>query len=167
MAGVNADNFDETEHVHFQFIQIASYVDYRSVVLNQPSELCPRHGYYSTMNPQSMFYNKELLKNIKKSDTHMDIRCNAGVTSTHLIRDLPGYSEVWYHPNSITYTLSLARVKEKHSITFNSGDKSQFVVHKSDGTTRCFKDSRRGLYFLEMGNTPTILVNTVDNNKSR
>ena len=31
--------------------------------------------------------------------THMDINCNAGVTSTNMVGDLPGYGAVWYHPN--------------------------------------------------------------------
>jgi hypothetical protein len=42
---------------------------------------------------------------------------------------------VWYHPNGIANILSLARVKEKHRVTFDSADKNQFVVHKKDGTT--------------------------------
>jgi hypothetical protein len=97
----------------------------------------------------------------------MDIHCNAVVTSTDLIGDLPGYGQVWYHPNSIANILSLARVKDKHRVTFNSGDENQFIVHKSDGTTRCFKESRRGLYYLQTKGTSTVLVSTIAANKSR
>jgi hypothetical protein len=113
-----------------------------------------------------VFDNKALLNNIRQSDTHMDIHCNAGVTSTDLIGNLPGYGEVWYHPNGITNILSLARVKEKHQVTFDSDGKSQFIVHKKDGTTQCFQQSWRGLYYLETNATSTVLVNTVADKKS-
>jgi hypothetical protein len=58
-------------------------------------------------------------------------------------------------------------VKEKHRETFDSGDKDQFIMHKSDGATRFFKESQHGLYFLETGASSTILVNTVADNKTR
>jgi hypothetical protein len=63
-----------------------------------------------------VFYNKDSLKNVRKSKTRMDIHwCNAGVTRTDLIGNLPGYGIIWYHPNGIASILSLARrVKEKH-----------------------------------------------------
>jgi hypothetical protein len=72
----------------------------------------------------NVFYNKKLLTIIRKAKTHMDIHCNAGITSTNLIGDLPGYGEVWYHPNSIANILSLTRVKDKYRVTFNSGKKN-------------------------------------------
>mgnify|MGYP003502657285 CR=1 FL=1 len=50
----------------------------------------------------------------------MDIHWNAGVASTNMIGDLPGYGTVWYHPNGIANILSLARVKDRHRITFDS-----------------------------------------------
>jgi N-acetylmuramoyl-L-alanine amidase len=52
------------------------------------------------------------LKDIQKADFFMDIHCNAGATSTNLVGDLPGYGEVWYHPNGIANILSLAGVKD-------------------------------------------------------
>jgi hypothetical protein len=63
--------------------------------------------------------------------------------------------------------LSLDRVKEKHRVTFDSSDKNQFVIHKSDGTTRCFKESCCGLYYLKTGASLIVVVNTVADNKTR
>eukprot|EP00978_Attheya_sp_CCMP212_P037163 scaffold173586_cov64-Attheya_sp.AAC.1 len=37
-----------------------------------------------------VFHNGELLDNIRVADSHIDIHCNAGVTSTNLVGDLPG-----------------------------------------------------------------------------
>jgi hypothetical protein len=92
MTGLNADEFKQGDHVHFQFLQIGSHADYRS--LNQPAGAVPKAWIlldnHATVN---VFYNKELLKNIQKSDTHMDIHCSAGVTTTNLIQDLLGMAK--------------------------------------------------------------------------
>jgi hypothetical protein len=64
-----------------------------------------------------LFYNPRLLHNIRKSNHHMDIHCNAGVTLMSLVGDLPSYGEVWFHKNGIANILSLANVKEKYRIT--------------------------------------------------
>lgn len=61
-----------------------------------------------------VFYNASLLQNIRVTPNSMDIHCNAGIASTNLIGDLPGYGRVWYHPDGIANILSLARVKEKY-----------------------------------------------------
>jgi hypothetical protein len=41
-----------------------------------------------------VFYNKELLSNIRKDHKKLDIHCNAGIATTTLIDDLPGYGMV-------------------------------------------------------------------------
>ena len=81
------------------------------------------------------FYNKSFLSNVRKATKTMEIHCNAGVTSSNLIGDLTGYGQVWYHQHGIANSLSLDRVKEKYRVTFDSGDKNKFIVHKGDGTT--------------------------------
>lgn len=96
----------------------------------------------------------------------MDIHCNAGVTSTNLIGDLPGYGTVWYHPNGIANIHSLARAKERgHKVTYDSEDGNCFKVIKPDGTVRVFSQSERGLYY--MSTKDVALVNTVEDNRSR
>jgi hypothetical protein len=165
---ISETDFEEADHVHFQFLMAGRHSDYRSVVLNQPAGAVPKEWILlDNQSTVDVFYNKALLRNVRRSDTSMDIHCNAGVTSTDLIGDLPGYGEVWYHPHGIANILSLARVKEKHRVTFDSAGQNKFVVHKADGTTRCFKQSRRGLYYLEAGASTIVLVNTVADNKSK
>ena len=41
-----------------------------------------------------VFYNKDLLNNIREVETQMNIHCNAGVSTTNLVGDLPGYGTV-------------------------------------------------------------------------
>jgi hypothetical protein len=97
-----------------------------------------------------VFHHAGLLKNIRTGDGHMDIHCNSGVTSTNLIGDLPGYGEVWYHPNGIANILSLKRVKTRgHRVTYDSSKANEFHMHKADGTIRIFKESPCGLYYSD------------------
>jgi hypothetical protein len=93
--------------------------------------------------------------------------CVVGFPSTNLVGDLPGYGEVWYHPNNIANILSLARVKDRHRATFDSTDGNQFVIHKSDGTSKRFHELRQGLYFLDTKTTYMALVTTVADKKSK
>ena len=115
-----------------------------------------------------VFHNAKLLRNIRKSPTFMDIHCNAGVTSTNLIGDLPGYGTVWLHPNGIANILSLARVCEHgHKVVYDSTVGDQFKVIKPDGSLRIFNKSDRGLFYLDTAQDGVSLVNTVADNRTR
>jgi hypothetical protein len=98
-----------------------------------------------------VFYNPDLLTDIRTGSDSMSIHCNAGVTTTKIIGELSGYGTVWFHPDGIANILSLARVKEQgYRVTYDSNDGNRFVIHKSDGSTRMFKESTRGLYYLDV-----------------
>ena len=117
-----------------------------------------------------MFQNKSLLRNIRDGGATMDIHCTAGVTTTKLVGDLPGYGEVWYHPDGIANILSLARVKEKgYNVTYDSAKGNHFRVITPGGAVRIFRQSIRGLYYLDTAKirNGTSMVNTVADNRSR
>jgi hypothetical protein len=59
----------------------------------------------------------------------MHIHCNAGVAMTNWMGDLHGYGPVWFHKMGIANILSLARVKEKYQVTYNSANGKEFHVH--------------------------------------
>jgi hypothetical protein len=104
------------------------------------------------------------------ADTWMDIQCNAGVTSTNLQGDLPGYGTVWFHKDGIANILSLSRTAAKHHVTYDSKNGNAFRVYKADGTTRIFKQSIRGLFCMDTRTPATgtaLAINTVDKKKSR
>ena len=119
-----------------------------------------------------IFCNADLLNNIRKADAKMEIHCTAGVTKTDLIGDLNGYGTVWFHGDGIANILSLSRVQAKGcKVTFSSEDGNQFVVTKVDGSKRIFKQSERGLYYMETDTThkagnEAIFVTTVEDNIS-
>jgi hypothetical protein len=118
-----------------------------------------------------LFCNSRLLKNIRKSDTRMNVRCNAGQRTTSMVGDLPGYGTVWYDPNSIANILSLKRVSSKYRVVFDSQDGGVFIVTKPDGTVFKFQASDGGLFYLDTADSKTtrtqatVLVQTVADNK--
>ena len=117
-----------------------------------------------------VFQKRSLLENILDGGGTMDIHCTAGVTTTRLVGDLPGYGEVWYHPDGIANILSLARVKEKgYAVTYDSNAGNHFKVIKPIGAVRVFKQSTRGLYYLDAAKVQdgTSMVNTVADNRSK
>jgi hypothetical protein len=117
-----------------------------------------------------VFYNRRLLRNIREADSWMDIHCNAGITSTYLQGDLPGYGTVWFHKDGIANILSLSKTAAKHHVTYGSRNGNEFRVHKADGTSRIFKQSIRGLFYMDTRTPATgtaLAINTVDENKSR
>jgi hypothetical protein len=175
--GIASGEFDEGEQMHFtdgcQFI-----------TLNNPDEIVLNNNDFGggqvpngwiLLDNQStvdVFRNASLLTNIRKSDQHMDIHCNAGVATTNMIGDLPGYGTVWYHPKGIANILSLSRMTSRgYRVVYDSADGAQFTVYMSDGTTRIFTQSEHGLFYMDMNNRDSekgvTLVNTVAANKSK
>jgi len=68
---------------------------------------------------------RKILQNIQEADTH----CNAGVTSTNLQGNLPGYGTVWFHPDGIANILSLTRVKYKYPVTYDAQCRWKRISH--------------------------------------
>jgi hypothetical protein len=89
--------------------------------------------------------NPKLLKNIRKVDSYMPLSTQAGSTTTNLVGNVPGYGMVWFHPNNIANIIALTNMKKKHRVTYDSKKGNEFVVHKSDGTSKIFKESKKGL----------------------
>jgi Reverse transcriptase (RNA-dependent DNA polymerase)/Zinc knuckle len=118
----------------------------------------------STIN---VFTNKLLLRNIRQGHCTMKIHSTGGVSHTDLVGDLPGYGTVWYHPHGIANILSLAQLHEKgYTITYSSKVGNVFNVIKNDGSVQVFRQSDKGLYFLNTNDTEDIaLVNTVNDNQ--
>jgi hypothetical protein len=71
-------------------------------------------------------------------------------------------------PNGVAYIMSLARMKDQHRVTFDSDNGNRFTIHKKDGSTRDFRKSNKGLYYIDTNiDAVALTVNTIDDNKSR
>ena len=83
---------------------------------------------------------------------------------------LLGYEWVWFYPGGIANILSMSRLRERYSVTFDSAMDNCFHVHKSDGKSLRFQEASRRLYYVDTMNRDkegTMLINTVDKNKSK
>ena len=171
MAGVAEGDFDDSE-LHFQFLQNGT--DAVTCQIGEDGRLPMSWILLDNQSTVDVFYNPDLLTNIREDTKSMSIHCNAGVATTNLIGDLPGYGTVWYHPSGIANILSLSRVKERgYRVTYDSDGGNSFSVHKPDGTARTFRQSDRGLYYMDTkdkrsGDYPgTVMnINTVADKRS-
>jgi hypothetical protein len=123
-----------------------------------------------------VFSNPKLLRNIHEVRTTLFISCNAGVKTTNLRGELPGYGMVWFYPDGIANILSLSRVKDKFRVTYDSTIDNVFHVHKHDKILK-FREATRRLYYFDTCNRDeewdmeviggTTLINTVEENASQ
>ena len=111
-----------------------------------------------------IFCNPRLLSNIRKVDGSMTIHCNAGTRTVTKKGILKSYGKVWFSEHAIANILSLAKVKEKHPVRYDSTAGNQFVVSQSEKEVM-FKHSSTGLYYHDTGKEGTVLVNTVEGNR--
>eukprot|EP00957_Ditylum_brightwellii_P056528 4285817-Ditylum_brightwellii.AAC.1 len=88
--------------------------------------------------------NKDLLVNIQKADHTLEIFSNAGLSTTDLIRDLPGFKTVWYQPDGTINILSLSNVQKNHRVTYDSAHGNCLVVERKDMSVRKIGQSERG-----------------------
>jgi hypothetical protein len=160
MDGVSNGEFNS--NLHFQFFnqEIETVNDEVIMQISSDGQLPKSWILLDNQSTIDVFYNKELLVNIRKHHTKLDIHsCNAGIATTTLIGDLPGYGTVWYNANGIANILSLARVKEHgYQVIYDSSEGNAFHVHKSDGTVRVFKESDKGLYYMDTKLNKTIIT---------
>jgi hypothetical protein len=124
----------------------------------------------STVN---IFCNSRLVRNIRTVTRPLLLRCNAGTVHVNQICDLPGYPEpIWFHARGIANILSLSRVAKLYPVSFTNQD--GFTIHKLDGRKHVFKESDRGLFYLntltkqhkEDTNKAVTMIMTVEDRKA-
>jgi hypothetical protein len=165
-AGVDNGEFEDDDvHKAFQFVNAANLRNI-SLKIGKSGTIPSTWILLDNQSTVDVFFSSELLENIRKGAGHMDIYCNAGVTSTDLIGDLPGCGTVWYHPKGIANILSLSRVKSRYRVTYDSLNRNEFSLHKPDDSVHIFRESERGLYFMDTAAKETALVTTVASKKS-
>ena len=103
----------------------------------------------------NVFINVKYLSNIRDAPNgqYLCVHCNAGVTHTNKIGDLPRYSDpVWCNPKVISNILYLVLVQKNHMVTYNILDVNQFVAHIPQRTT--FKITQAGFFYHDIRHLP-------------
>jgi hypothetical protein len=170
------DNHGEVSN--YAFVNVGGVASERGVVMQiEHDGKLPRDWILlDNQSTVDVFFNKKLLSNIREHSNSMDIHCNAGIASTQLIGELGGYGSVWYNPAGIANIVPLAKAKERgYRVTFDTEEGSAFHLTKHDGTERVFKQSPKGLYYIDTkedhgeidktGHDDVNLVNTVEDNR--
>jgi hypothetical protein len=169
MEGIEMEDYDN-DYILFSFLNVGhSNNQMNGHLHHQGAEVSKDWILLDNQSTVDVFCNPKLLKNIRRTNKVMNIKCNAGVTQTDLIGNLPGYGEVWYNKTGIVNILLFSKVEEKYRVTYDSMDSKQFLVHKGNGVVRKFKQSKNGLFYLDAkepnDEIGTVLVNTVADNK--
>ena len=97
------------------------------------------------------FINGKYLSNIRYAPDgqYLRVHCNAGVTHTNKIGDIPVYSDpVWYNPKGIANILSLSLVQKNHPVTYNIRDGNEFVIQSPQQPT--LKMTKAGLFYHDI-----------------
>ena len=62
----------------------------------------------------SIFTNPELVEEIRKSKSTLEMATNAGMRLTNQQANIPGFGTVWYDEGAIVNIFSFAELVEKH-----------------------------------------------------
>jgi hypothetical protein len=103
-------------------------------------------------------YCKKLLMDIRPSKKTLRIHCNAGTKEVNQVWIIRNYGTVWYCVSAIVNIVSLAQVKKKFPISYDSKHGNQYVVKKLDHDV-VFKESPSGLYYHDKANRKYDIIN--------
>jgi hypothetical protein len=91
MAAIENGEFDSDEKRAHQFLMHNGVVlQSNGKEVNTAAHIPNTWILLDNQSTIDVFQNRNLLTNIRQADGHMDIHCNAGVTSTNMVGDLNG-----------------------------------------------------------------------------
>jgi hypothetical protein len=140
---------------------------------DSPTVAFPRPGTSWTISPPATLFPTQSLSIISAKSTDI---CNSPpqpppLPQTGWLMSLATIGR--FHPGDIANILSMVNMIAKYHVTYDSCEDdslNEFCVHKGDGEQRKFKQSKRGLFYLNRAETENhivLTVSTVEGNKSK
>ena len=96
----------------------------------------------------SVFKNRDMLLNVRKSGRTLKAFTNGGRQDSDQVADLPGFFTVWYNPASMINILSWADVSNRFRITADTNLGKFITVHLSPSRKMNFEEVSSGLYLF-------------------
>jgi hypothetical protein len=107
---------------------------------------------------------RKLVSNIRLSSRSLKVHCNAGTTVVKHAAALKNYGTVWFNEEGIANILSMALVKKKFPVRYDSTKGDHFVVSKPEKDI-IFAASASGFYYHDTTNHAVVMVTTVKSNQ--
>ena len=82
-----------------------------------------------TGSTMSVFKNKKMLLNVRKSKKVLRAYSNGGYQDSQNVGDVPGMFPVWYNPDSVLNILALCDVAKKFRVTMDTDVDNIIRVH--------------------------------------
>eukprot|EP00978_Attheya_sp_CCMP212_P012571 scaffold31431_cov54-Attheya_sp.AAC.3 len=96
----------------------------------------------------SIFCNKNYVKDIRESNTIMELNTNGGTLTSTQECDVAEFGTTWFNKHAVTNILSFAEVSDTHRIEYdNKNGVDVFTVHMKNGKLLEFKRNDNNLYF--------------------
>ena len=146
-AVVNEDSTSEDDSlvVAFQYMEMATNL--ATNIQYSDTDILLDTG--STM---SVFKNKRMLLNVRKSKRVLRAYSNGGHQDSDTVGDFPGMFTVWHNPRSMLNILAFCDVRKKFRVTMDTGVDNIMYVHLPRGGTLKFEEVKSGLYLLRSNN---------------
>ena len=110
------------------------------------SQIDPKWILLDSQSTISVFNNASMLTNICTSAHTLRALTNGGHQDSTLIGNFNNLGEVWYYPDSIANSLSLADVRKVCRVTLDTSVEPALCVRRLDGTVMKFVKHPSGLY---------------------
>ena len=101
----------------------------------------------------SVFKNRSMLTNVRKSDHVLRAITNGGFQDSSMVGDFANLGEVWVNDDSIANILFLSEVCKVCRVTMDSSAAPTMNVHRLDGSVMSFEEHPSGLYVFKPNKT--------------
>jgi hypothetical protein len=142
---------DYGEYEEFFFHQAQRHVNPNWIILDSGST-------------SDIFCNRKLVSNIHLSSGSLKVKCNSGTKVVNHVANLRNYGTLWFNEYVIANILSMALVKNKSPVKYDSTKGDHFVVSKPEKDI-IFPASSIGLYYHDTAKRAVVMVTTVKSNR--